>query len=321
MPGMGGFDALAELQRRLPHTPVVMLSGFLDNAVKVKTAAAGAAAALDKSSGLKELPGTVRRIVIPTVSAVEPGAVAADAAPEPPKDESLAAATAELRRLEYAVSHDLGEPLRVMSGFSSLMQDRYAATLDESGQAFLGHIVDAAGRMQSMLDDLLTYSRAGRAEPRAQTVDLAPILRALCEEMHEDLSRQRAGGTVGELPPVVGDPDMVKTILRALVLNAVTFNAAEAPAVHITGHLDGRTAVIAIQDNGIGMDPGHCGRVFDLFQRLHTRGEYPGNGAGLALCRRLITAQGGTITITSTPRNGSCVTLTLPAPDPTQENS
>ena len=341
MPNVGGFEALAQLQRSRPSLPVVMLSGYADPVVTRRAQSEGAAAYLEKNNGLGQLAETVRRVTLaPTSHAavIEPPAAveataSSDVAPVPARsgasvsDGAPAAspsglAAADLLRLEYVISHDFAEPARILNGFSKLLAQRYAAQLDDSGRLFVDNIQSAAARLQQMIDDLLTYSRAGRLEPTLGPVDMTAVVQQTYLKLATQNPAARLG--VGALPQVVGSPSLLGTVLTCLVHNALLFNTSPDPTVHIEGHIDGHTeggvtdqlAVITVSDNGVGMTKAQCDSVFDLFRRLHTREEYAGTGTGLTLCRRLMTLQHGTITLDSTPGSGTIVTLTLPASEP-----
>lgn len=341
MPGLGGFEALAEVRRRWPEVPVVMLSGFFSDAHFQRAAVAGAAAYLDKNTQLPALRETIRRVVaaaatVVPASAATPGAQSGSSVallrqpldPAPAHTSAVRgsrtgteSATAELHRFEYVVSHDLAEPLRSMRGFATLLQTRYATTLDESGQAFVGEISAAADRMQAMIDDLLTYSRAGRVSPRFDAVPLASPTEAALQSLRATIEARGAEISVGTLPTGWADAALLATVLREVLLNAITFNTAPVPTVTVEGLLDGDTAVISIHDNGIGIPPAHLDRALDLFVRLNTRDEFTGTGTGLALCRRLLSLQRGDISLQSTPGDGTTVTITVPAYAPQGETS
>jgi two-component system, sensor histidine kinase and response regulator len=314
MPGMGGFEALAELRRRAPQLPVILLSGHGDASTAERAIKEGAVAHLDKTSQFILLADTIRQVVTHLAGTADPVLIeraAADPRHEPAEDAE--AVKAELRRLEYVVSHDLGEPLRIMAGFAGLLESRYGAVLDEAGRSFVTHISEGSRRMQEMLADLLTYSRAGQLHAGDDDLDLQILARTVCGELADRILERGAELTVGDLPTAVGDADLVKDVLRHLVVNAITFNTSTVPKVTLSGRTEGSTAVVTVQDNGIGIDPAHRERAFELFQRLNTREAYPGTGTGLALCQRLLTLQQGTIALEAAPEIGTIVTLTLPA--------
>lgn len=343
MPGMGGFETLTELRRRSFDAPVILLSGHGDAGVAERATGGGAAAYVDKSQ-ISQLSDTIHRVVArhrvvapqevaaperdvlrhevegseETVAQVETPENAGAFVTHPSRE--VDALTAELRRLEYVVSHDLGEPLRIMTGFSTLLESRYGDALDSAGASFVTHIGEASRRMQHMLDDLLTYSRAGQLQPRQEDVDLDSVVDALSRELSERYADRHAHVTARKLPSVVGDCDQLLVVLRHLVVNAITFNTSTSPTVEIEGRVEGRVAVVTVSDNGIGFEAAQKDRAFELFQRFNTREEYPGSGTGLALCRRLMTLQHGAIELQDAPGNGSIVTLTMPAsPDLSQQ--
>jgi signal transduction histidine kinase len=316
MPGMGGFDALAELQLVSPQIPVVMLSGFSNETVLDRAMTGGAAALLHKDQ-LTRLAETVRDAAVgpvraqPTAAAVHAGSAPAAAQPGQSPDPA-AGAREDLRRFEYVVSHDFAEPLRALTGFAKLLDSSYAGVLDESGVLFLAQITSAAARMQTMVDDLLTYSRAGRAQPSVARVDLNDVVSSVRTSLRGWLGDHQASVVTTDLPDVVGDRDMCATVLRHLVLNGILFNRASEPTVRIEGATVDGCVVITVRDNGIGIAAEQQDKVFELFGRLNTREEYPGTGTGLALCKRIAELQGGAVTVARSTNNGSVFSLTMP---------
>ncbi len=317
MPGMGGFDALAELQRRSPEIPVIMLSGFSNETVLERAMTGGAAALLHKDQ-LTRLGETVRQAAVgPShtpppdrpVQAV-PGPVAMRSTQSP--ESALGAAQDDLRRLEYVVSHDFAEPLRALTGFSKLLESSYADALDDSGTVFLGQITSATARMQGMVDDLLIYSRAGRAEPTLDRVDLNDVVTLVRASLRDRFPDRETQVSSTDLPNVVGDREMCTTVLRHLVLNGLMFNRAPEPTVRIEGGIVDQSAVISVSDNGFGVAAAQRDTIFELFRRLNTREEFPGTGTGLALCKRLAVLQGGALDLARSTDDGSVFTLTLP---------
>jgi signal transduction histidine kinase len=320
MPGVGGFEALRLLKRRYPALPVVMLSGFADRFVTDRAIADGAAAFLEKGDGLADLAETVRRVTQEAAECIlgPPRPAEVEGAPNSTgrrvsADDGAAPAVADLRRLEYVVSHDLTEPVRIMSGFATLLQGRSAEQLDSSGKLFLEHIVCGAQRLQAMIDDLLVFSRAGQSRAEAEIVDVQQCVDLLRTKLAGRILDRRADITCAVLPKIVGDAAMLTTVLEHVLTNALLFNRSAVPQVGITGYVNGDAAVLTVQDNGIGMNPTDCQEVFQLFRRLNTRAEFPGTGSGLALCQRLVHIQAGSISISSRVAGGSAVTISLPA--------
>lgn len=324
MPGVGGFEALAELQRCRPGLPVILLSGFSDDAVSDRARREGAAAYLRKDNGLGQLAATIRQVTRQSFLDRTPDATEVPARTSPmsaashPTSGGAAnpgaadALAADLKRLEYVVSHDFAEPARILSGFSTLLSSRYGQQLDDSGRLFLDNIEGAAARLQGMIDDLLVFSRAGRADASLHVVALGAVVASVFRDVPPaDAAAARL--TAGDLPQVVGDAGLLTTVFAALVSNALLFNSSTTPTVSVAGRLADGSAVITVTDNGIGIAASHTENVFELFRRLNTREEYPGTGTGLTLCRRLLALQAGSISLTSSPGHGTTVTVTLPA--------
>ncbi|MDX6317471.1 MAG: hypothetical protein QOD35_871, partial [Nocardioidaceae bacterium] len=251
MPGMGGFDALAELQRRSPEIPVVMLSGFSNETVLDRAMTGGAAALLHKDQ-LTRLGDTVRQAAVGPAHVPAPvrpvqagaGPVAKRSAESP--ESALREAQDDLRRFEYVVSHDFAEPLRALTGFSKLLESSYADALDESGKVFLGQIASATARMQGMVDDLLIYSRAGRAKPTLGRVDLDDVVKLVRTSVRDRFPDRDTTVTSTALPDVVGDRDMCTTVLRHLVVNGLIFNRTQEPTVRIEGAVVDGSVVISV---------------------------------------------------------------------------
>jgi signal transduction histidine kinase len=324
MPRMGGFEALAELRERSPEVPVILLSGQSDEEVADEARRLGAVSYVNKVTSLGTLADAVRQVTRGAREQgdeVEPNDAAASAGiaslpvvatPTDAGAGSETGAALEMRRLEYVVSHDLGEPLRIMSGFAGLLDSRYAESLDDSGRTFVTHIVDAAARMQQMLEDLLLYSRGGRAEPARAEIEIGDVAGRVVESLQDEITTRGAEVKIGSLPSAVGDATMLQTVLRQVIVNALRFNGSVPPVVTVEGTVEGATALVTVHDNGIGVPEPDQERVFELFVRLHARESYPGTGTGLALCRRLMAAQGGSIHLDSSSDDGTTVTLALP---------
>lgn len=224
----------------------------------------------------------------------------------------LEASNRDLRQFGYIVSHDLAEPLRTMSGFSTLLETDFGDQLDERGVQYLGFIRDGASRMKALIDDLRLYILTGQQEPNTTQVSLSSVVDDVVAELGAVLAERQAVVERDDLPTVNADRSLIALVVRNLVSNAVKFNESPVPRVRITSR---RTAgggfAIDVSDNGIGIDPTHQERVFALFARLHTQAEYPGTGLGLAICRRIVERRGGRIA--SVPvDSGACIRLTFP---------
>ena len=225
----------------------------------------------------------------------------------------LGRSNAELERFAYVASHDLQEPLRMVSSYTQLLARRYEGQLDEQADKYIRYAVDGATRMQALINALLVYSRAGRQPRVAEPVASEEVLSAALRNLDAALAESDAAISNEPLPVVRGDPMQLMQVLQNLVGNAIKFRGEEPPRVHIAARRSGSEWVFSVRDNGIGIDPHHFERVFVIFQRLHTRAEHPGTGIGLALCRKIVEHHGGRMWVESAPGSGSTFFFTLPA--------
>jgi len=226
----------------------------------------------------------------------------------------LANSNAELEQFAYVASHDLQEPLRKITGFCQLLARRYEGRLDERADEYIGFVVDGTARMQQLINDLLTYSRVGRIDKDAASVDCNRIMERVRLDLAAAIEQSGAVVTVaGELPTVTGNPTRLVQLFENVVGNAVKFHGPAQPRVVISAERRGAQWRFAVSDNGIGIEPRYSERVFGVFQRLHTRAEYPGTGIGLAVCKKIVETQAGTIWFESEPGAGTTFYWTLPA--------
>ncbi|MDQ2048919.1 PAS domain S-box protein [Natronolimnohabitans sp. A-GB9] len=223
---------------------------------------------------------------------------------------------AETRRLEqfaYAASHDLQEPLRMVSSYLRLIEDRYGDALDEDGREFLAFAVNGADRMREMIDGLLAYSRVKTSGEAFEPVDLNTVLEDVLSDLEVRIEEHDAEITVEDLPRVEGDASQLRQVFQNLLDNAIEYSE-DAPTVHVSADRTERAWEISVRDDGIGTPADETDRIFEVFERLHGPGDHPGTGIGLALCRRIVERHGGDITVDSTPGEGSTFTITLPPP-------
>ncbi len=220
----------------------------------------------------------------------------------------------ELQRFARIVSHDLQEPLRTVISFSQLLGRRYKGKLDEDADDYIAFMVEAGTRMQLLIADLLKLSRVEtKARPFAPT-DAGEVVADVLRSMEAPIREAGATVTVGELPTVAADADQIAQVFANLVDNAIKFRRPGVPPViRISARREGTSWRFAVADNGIGIEAKHLDRIFVIFQRLHTRKEYPGTGIGLALVWKIVERHGGTVRVESTPGEGSTFFFTLPA--------
>ena len=218
----------------------------------------------------------------------------------------------ELELFAYVASHDLQEPLRMVASYTQLLARRYADKLDDDAREFIQFAVDGATRMQALIDALLEYSRVGTTKREAAAVDLREVVSNVLSDLRLSVSETGATVTVGDLPVVDGDRAQLTQLFQNLIANAVKFRGTERPVIDITCSAQIQEWVIQVADQGIGIEPRYQQRIFQIFQRLHTREEYPGTGIGLAVCRRIVERHGGKIWVESEPGQGSTFYFTLP---------
>ena len=227
--------------------------------------------------------------------------------------ERLERINAELQDFAYIASHDLSEPLRMITSYLQLLQRRYQDQLDETADEFINYAVDGAERMKSLIDDLLQYSRIGSVEVQRVPVDVDAVLDGVLRSLEGAILECGATVTRGQLGTVKGDATQLGQLLQNLVANAIKFARPEVPAeVHIERIPDPREWHVVVRDNGIGIEPRHADRIFKMFGRLHAREDYEGTGIGLAICRRIADRHGGRIWVESTPGLGSSFHVSIP---------
>jgi PAS domain S-box-containing protein len=225
----------------------------------------------------------------------------------------LARSNADLEQFAYVASHDLQEPLRMVSSFTQLLERRYRGQLDERANEYIHFITDGSQRMHRLINDLLSYSRVGtRGRPFA-AVELESVLAQAAENLQITLEESGALLTHDPLPVVYADEIQLVQLLQNLIANAVKFRSTEPPSIYLSAAPRGNEWAIAVRDNGIGIEPQYFERIFVIFQRLHLREEYPGTGIGLAICKKIVGRHGGQIWVESTPGQGATFTFTVPA--------
>lgn len=229
--------------------------------------------------------------------------------------EQLARSNQELEQFAYVASHDLQEPLRMIVSYLGLLEKRYAALLDEKAHTYIDYAVDGGRRMQELINDLLTFSRVKtRAHPFSKT-DMNQVLNDVLFNLDIAIKEQDAQIESEKLPIVHADAIQMLQLLQNLIKNALTYTSKtdkKKQKINVTVTKKGKMWEFSVSDNGIGIEKQYYDRIFNIFQRLHTREEYPGTGIGLALCKRIIERHGGTIHVTSEPNKGSRFYFTLP---------
>ena len=226
--------------------------------------------------------------------------------------DELARSNAELEQFAYVASHDLQEPLRMVASYTQLLGKRYGDRLEGDAKEFMAFIVDGAARMKQLIEDLLAYSRVGRRAMALKPVKMEAVMARVRTNLRGALEDSAGELTHDALPVVAGDESQLVQLLQNLAGNALKFHGEAAPRVHVScAERDGEWE-FTVQDNGIGIEPQYFERIFMVFQRLHDKGQYPGTGIGLAICKKVVDRHGGRIWVESAPGKGSRFHFTLP---------
>lgn len=223
----------------------------------------------------------------------------------------LARSNSELQQFAYVASHDLQEPLRMVASFTQLLARRYADKLDDDARDFISFAVDGATRMQTLISDLLNYSRVGTQGKPLVPSESEAVLDRVLEGLKFAIEENRAAITHDPLPRVMADPVQLGQLFQNLLTNAIKFHGANPPRVHIAARKTGSLWEFSFRDNGIGIAEEHAERIFVIFQRLHTKTEYPGTGIGLAICKKIVERHGGRIWIKPSEGGGTTFCFTI----------
>ena len=221
----------------------------------------------------------------------------------------------ELKQFAYVASHDLQEPIRMMVRYSQLLEKHLQGRLDAQSSEYLNFVVDGAKRMQSLISDLLAYSVVDTRQEPFEKVHAEKIFRRAMKNLQLAVEESSAEIICDSLPPVWANPVQLTQLFQNLVGNSVKFRRDNPPKIHICAQQKDNEWLFSVQDNGIGLDEQYAKRIFEIFQRLHTREEYPGTGIGLAICKKIVERHGGRIWVKSILGEGSTFYFTIPMKD------
>ena len=221
----------------------------------------------------------------------------------------------ELEQFAYIASHDLREPLRMVTSFTQLLAKRYSGQLDSEADKIINFAVDGAKRMEVLIEGLLAYSRIGSQGKTFQSVDCGELLDRALSNLQLAIEETKTQIIRNPLPTVIGDATQLIQLFQNLLANAIKYHREEPPIIEIGAEAQQQEWLFWVKDNGIGIDPQYCDRIFQIFQRLHTRQEYPGTGIGLAICHKIVEHHGGRIWVESTVEQGATFYFTLPIKD------
>lgn len=220
----------------------------------------------------------------------------------------------ELEQFAYVASHDLQEPLRMITSYSQLLERRYREKLDGDALEFIDYVVDGAHRMQELINDLLSYSRVGTRGREFEAIDMETVYQRVLSNLQLAIEEHQAEISRDPLPMVMADGLQLVQLLQNLIGNAIKFHGDAPAKVHVgvVLHEDSNEAEFCVRDEGIGLERQYAERIFQVFQRLHGKSKYPGTGIGLAICKKIVERHGGRIWVESEPGKGAKFYFTLP---------
>jgi light-regulated signal transduction histidine kinase (bacteriophytochrome) len=226
--------------------------------------------------------------------------------------EELKRSNMELEQFAYVASHDLQEPLRMVSSFTQLLEKQYKDKLDEHALDYINYAVDGAKRMQLLINDLLSYSRVNSKGGKFEEVDLEKVLDETLSNLELTIEENQAFITRESLPKINANYRQMIQLFQNLIGNALKYRSKETPQIQISTQKEDNQWIFSVEDNGIGIDPKYADRIFMIFKRLHTNEEYEGTGIGLAITKRIIERHGGNIWVESETGKGSTFYFTIP---------
>ena len=298
-----GTEALEILQQEGVDIPLILVSGVLGDVTAVQCIKLGASDYVLKDR-LARLPEAVRGALEEQKLRRERQQAQAALAS---KVAELARSNRDLEQFAYVASHDLQEPLRMVAAYTQLLAERYRGKLDENADKYIAYAVEGAVRMQALIQDLLTFSRVGSSGAEPSCVDCNRVVDEVLQNLRAAMQESDAVINRGNLPSVEANQTQMIQLFQNLIGNAIKFRGAGAPVITITGEKRDGMALFTVVDNGIGIAAEHRELIFVIFQRLHTRGEYSGNGVGLAICKKIVERHGGRIW--AEPRAGEGTTF------------
>jgi signal transduction histidine kinase len=316
LPSWTGMGALEVVRKEGLAIPVILVSGALGDVTAVECIKRGITDYVLKD-GLARLPQAIRRALEEKEEHGRRRKAEEDLAR---KVVELARSNGDLEQFAYVASHDLQEPLRMVAAYTQLLAERYRGKLDADADKFIGYACEGAQRMQVLIQDLLAFSRIGRKEGALASIDCNAVMRDVVQTLSVSIEQSGATVTNGTLPEVWADNTQMVQLFQNLIGNAIKFRGAEPPSVCVQAEKKDREWMFSVSDNGIGIAPEDADRIFAVFQRLHARTEYPGNGIGLAICKKIVERYGGRLWVESQSGSGSTFKFTLPLQSPDGAN-
>jgi signal transduction histidine kinase len=304
-----GMDAIEMLRKAELDIPLILVSGTIGDETAVECIKQGASDYVLKDK-LSRLPSAIHRALQEKKLRVERTAAEQKLAK---KVEELARSNRDLEQFAYVASHDLQEPLRMVSAYTQLLAERYRGKLDEQADKYINYAVDGATRMQDLIHDLLTFSRVGRAEMVLKITDCNAVVERAVKNLQASIEETGSTVTCGQLPSVMANGPQLEQVFQNLLTNAIKFRDGAIPVIEIGAERKRGDWIFSVCDNGIGIAPENAEVIFSIFHRLHTRMEYSGNGIGLSICKKIIEQHGGKIWLGNHTGPGCTFKFNIPA--------
>jgi signal transduction histidine kinase len=301
LPEWNGLETVEILRREGLDVPVILVSGALGEVKAVECIKQGAADYVLKDQ-LPRLADVVGRAIREKQLRDDHRRTLNE----------LARSNRDLEQFAYVASHDLQEPLRMVATYTQLLAERYQGKIDQNADKYIHYAVDGALRMQTLVKDLLAYSRVGRQASERQQTDCNLVLQSVIANLHPLIQESGARVIYANLPTLMANRSELLQLFQNLIGNAIKFRSSAPPEIRISAEDKTGEWIMSVADNGIGIAPEHAETVFVIFRRLHTHEEYPGSGIGLAICKRIVEEQGGHIWVESQPGKGAKFNFILP---------
>jgi len=323
LPGFSGLAALSILKESGRDLPFIVVSGNIGEDVAVGAMKAGAHDYIIKGNLTRLVPAVERELREAEVRREKSRAEEALKRSYEELERKVEERTAELvksnnelEQFAYIASHDLQEPLRMVTSYLDLLDKRYRDKLEKDAGEFIDFAASGAAHMKSLLNDLLMYSRVGSKGKSFELTDLNISLKKAIANLRKQTEESKAQIISGNLPGLYADETQMVQLFQNLIGNAIKFRGDKHPLVNISSEMKGDEWVIRVSDNGIGIDPRFFDKIFLIFQRLHTKGKYPGTGIGLSICKKIVERHGGRLWVESEPGKGAAFCFSMPANHP-----
>ncbi|MGH9528558.1 MAG: sensor histidine kinase [Terriglobales bacterium] len=304
-----GMDALEILRREGLQIPLILVSGALGDETAVECIKQGASDYV-----LKDKLGRLSYVINRALQEKRLRFERQEADDKLTlKIEQLARSNRDLEQFAYVASHDLQEPLRMVSAYTQLLGERYRGKLDEQADKYIHYAIDGATRMQDLIHDLLRFSRVGREEMVFQATDCKIVVRQAISNLQASIQETASTVTFKHLPVLMANGSQLEQVFQNLISNAIKFRDGSIPFIEIGAEFKEGSWIFSVSDNGIGIAPEHAEVIFSIFQRLHTRTEYSGNGIGLSICKKIIEQHGGKIWLGNHSGPGCTFNFSIPA--------